>query len=68
METVLRDKFFRASIQSIPSKEKLLIKRVIGGRGKGEIPEDGVFEMSEIGEEVIIFSPCPSLVLLWGRD
>jgi hypothetical protein len=32
-ETILSDKFFRASVQSLPSKDRLLIKTVIGGRG-----------------------------------
>jgi len=68
VEIVLRDKNFKACVQSIPSKDKLLIKTVIGGRGQGEIPEDREFEKFENGEEVLVFSRCPSVVLSWGGE
>jgi hypothetical protein len=62
-EALFKVKFFRASNQLVPSKDRLFIKTVMGGEGGREIPEVRVFEKSESGEDVLVFSSSASAFL-----
>jgi hypothetical protein len=56
---------FSGSVQSLPSKDRLLIETVIGGRGQGVILEVLGANRSGVDVEALVISKCPSVTLSW---